>query len=56
VAVVRDADVGTAERTLGKAGHAAHNRHFRGHFSGIRAANRHSTGTFEAENRSPEWA
>jgi hypothetical protein len=27
-AVVRDADVDTSERTLGKAGHAAHNRHF----------------------------
>jgi len=55
--VVRDGAVGTAETTLGEAGHAAHIRLFQGHSVGIWATNRHSTGTFEAENcalRGPE--
>ena len=52
--VVRDRIVGTAETTLGKPGHAAHNSLFWGHFSGIWAANGHATGTFGPETRGSE--
>ena len=48
--IVCDGEVGTAETTLGEPRHAAHIRLSWGHFGGIRAANRHASGTFQPEN------